>query len=362
MGTVFRTVNGHPHAIYSFCLASGCPDGSAPYTGLVQARDGNFYGGTVLGGAFNQGTIFRITASGALTVLHNFCAQSKCRDGAGVYGTLVQAANGYLYGLTARGGTSGDGTIFRISPSGSFKTLHSFCTQANCADGVSSGSPLLEASNGMLYGTAIQGGANHGGTIFQITPSGTFKKIYDFCSQANCADGSNPGAELIQATDGNLYGTTVSGGTQYFGTIFQITPDGVLTTLHSFNNTDGNAPNALVQFTDGNFYGSTAFGGLVSTCDPSVPGCGAVYSLSMGLKPFVKLLWRWGKVGSSAVMYGTNLSGATKVTFNGVIASFIVVSSTEISATVPAGATTGKVQVTTPSATLNSNAAFNVIP
>jgi uncharacterized repeat protein (TIGR03803 family) len=206
------------------------------------------------------------------------------------------------------------------------------------------------------------GGANERGIIYQITQSGTFKKIYDFCSQPSCADGSFPLPELIQATDGNLYGVTQSGGANNFGTIFQLTTSGVLTTLHSFDNADGAIPNALVQFTDGKLYGTTATGGLVSTCNPSVGGCGTIYSLDMGLSPFVKLLWPWGKAGSTATIYGTNLSGATKVTFNGTSAFFSVVSATEITATVPSGASTGTVQVTTPAATLNSNAPFHVVP
>jgi uncharacterized repeat protein (TIGR03803 family) len=362
-GTVFRSINGHPQVIYSFCLQSGCPDGENIYAGLVEARDGNFYGGAYNGGAYGYGSIFRITASGQLTVLYSFCAQSGCPDGAAVPASLIQASNGYLYGVTAYGGPNDGGTIFRITPSGTLTTLYSFCAKTNCVDGQHPEAKLVQASNGILYGTTSQGGANSGGTVFQITPSGAFKKIYDFCSQGACTDGYAPFSDLIQATDGNLYGvTTLGGSNNNYGTIFQITTSGVLTTLHRFDNTDGASPNALVQFTDGNLYGTTAIGGLISTCKPNIGGCGTVYSLSMGLNPFVKLLWPWGKVGSSTVIYGTNLSGATRVTFNGLSAFFTVISPTEISATVPGGATTGTVHVTTNSGILNSNSMFRIVP
>jgi uncharacterized repeat protein (TIGR03803 family) len=137
------------------------------------------------------------------------------------------------------------------------------------------------------------------------------------------------------------------------GTIFKITPSGKLATLHSFDSTDGKQPYAcLVQGTNGDFYGTTVFGGANSA--------GTVFSLSVGLGPFVETLPTSGKVGAAVKILGTNMTGATKVTFNGTLAVFKVVSSSEITTTVPTGATTGKVKVTTPSGTLTSNVNFRV--
>jgi len=166
------------------------------------------------------------------------------------------------------------------------------------------------------------------------------------------------------ATDGNFYGLAGSGGANGYGTIFQITPSGSLTTEHSFDGTDGivteNQPGPyLIQDTSGTFYGVTSEGGA------DWPGCatcnGTVFSLSMGLGPFVKTLPASGRVGSTVKILGNKLTGATSVTFNGVAATFTVASSTEITTTVPTGATTGVVQVVTSRGiTLTSNLGFTV--
>jgi uncharacterized repeat protein (TIGR03803 family) len=162
---------------------------------------------------------------------------------------------------------------------------------------------------------------------------------------------------VVPANDGNLYGTVNSVGTSG-GNLFKITPSGTLTTLYSFCEQsgcpDGNNPVALVQTTDGNFYGTTNTGGA--------HGDGTVFSLSTGLGPFVETLPTSGKVGRRVGILGTDLTGATSVTFNGTAATFTVVSHSLITATVPAGATTGEVQVVTPSGTLSSNVAFRVTP
>jgi len=185
-------------------------------------------------------------------------------------------------------------------------------------------------------------------------------------------DGAAPFAGLIQATDGNLYGTTdrggVSGnGTSYqgYGTIFQITPGGDLTTIYSFCPladycADGKSPYfGLIQATNGDLYGTTPLGGGNSN-DPV--GFGTVFSISLGLGPFVESLPAAGKLGSRVKILGTNLTGATSVTFNGTAAVFTVTSPTLITTTVPTGATTGNIQVVTPSGTLSSNVRFRVLP
>jgi uncharacterized repeat protein (TIGR03803 family) len=210
-----------------------------------------------------------------------------------------------------------------------------------------------------LYGTTISGGAYGDGTIFGITPSGKVTTLYNVCSQSGCPDGNYLYANLIQASDGNLYGIMDVGGTNGSGTIFKITLSGTLTTLYNFCSQsgcpDGQYPAAgLVQDTDGNLYGTTADGGA--------NGDGTVYSLSIGLAPFVETLPTSGKVGAAVKILGTNLTGATSVSFNGKAAAFTVVSSSEIAATVPTGATAGDVQVVTSSGTFVSNVSFRVNP
>ena len=187
-------------------------------------------------------------------------------DGAGPYAALVQATNGDLYGTAASGGANGNhnyGTVFKITPSGALTTLYSFCSQTapdgECTDGANPYAALVQATNGDFYGTTVDGGANgEGGTIFKITPSGTLTTLYSFCSQSGCTDGVQP-AGLVQGANGDFYGTTGRGGVNGEGTVFTITPSGTLTTLYSFcsqgggNCTDGELPAGLVQATNGDF-------------------------------------------------------------------------------------------------------------
>jgi len=362
--------------LYSFCAQSRCTDGEYPYAGLVQATNGDFYGTTNQGGASNGGTVFKITPSGTLTTLYSFCSQggSECTDGFGPMAGLVQATNGYLYGTTRYGGTGkyssdgGGGTVFKITPSGTLTTLYSFCSQSGCADGeYPFYGALVQATSGDLYGTTAAGGYDIG-TVFKITPSGTLATLYTFGTQST--DGLDPLAGLVQATDGNFYGTTQYGGTGEYGsggaggTVFKITPSGTLTTLYSFCSqgrcADGSSPYAgVVQATNGDFYGTTYEGGTIG-CGALVNGCGTVFRLSVGLDPFVETQTNSGNVGAAVRILGSDLTGATGVTFNGTAAAFTVVSRYLITTTVPAGATTGKVQVVTPSRTLSSNMPFRV--
>src|ERR1022692_4760455 len=189
--------------LYSFCSQSGCPDGANPTAGLVQATNGDLYGTTTAGGSGinNGGTVFRITPGGTLTTLYRFCAQSGCPDGDGPVAGLVQAANGGLYGTTYFGGTNGQGTGFKITQGGTLTTLYSFCSQTHCTDGTEPQAGLVQAANGDLYGTTDGGGANGGyGTVFKITPGGTLTTLYSF----NGTDGDQPYAGLVQAADGDF--------------------------------------------------------------------------------------------------------------------------------------------------------------
>jgi uncharacterized repeat protein (TIGR03803 family) len=433
-GTVFKiTTGGKLTTLYSFCSQGGslCTDGKLPYyAGLVQATNGDLYGTTDAGGVtvngYSYGTVFKITLGGTLTTLYRFCSQSGCTDGASPAG-LIQAANGDFYGVTSGGGAYANGTVFEISPSGALKTLYSFCPQEvnySCPDGNDPQSALVQATNGDFYGTTNTGGAHNWGTFFEIAqPSDTLTTLYSFCAQGlpGCEDGQNPNG-LVQATNGDFYGTTLTGGAHgggksSDGTVFTLTPGGALTTLYSFcvQCGDGLSPleagGALVQATDGNFYGTTDAGGTHSTgivftitsggalttlynfCSQGTyPNCadgaspyaglvqatngdfygttyfagntnhGTVFSLSLGLGPFVETLPTSGKVGKAVKILGNHLTGAKSVSFNGVpAATFKVVSSSEITTTVPVGATTGTVQVVTHSGSmLSSNVPFRV--
>jgi uncharacterized repeat protein (TIGR03803 family) len=356
LGTVFKvTPSGASTTLHTFAG----PDGSQPLAGLVQGSDGNFYGTTNMGGSEGSGVIFKITPSGAFTTLHSFCSQSGCTDGGNPFAGLIQGIDGNVYGTTFGGGSAkGFGTVFKITPSGTLTTLHRFCTKSGCPDGKFPQTGVVQASNGNFYGTTISGGAYGDGTIFEITTSGKLTTLYSVCSQSGCPDGNYLIAGLIQATDRNLYGIMGVGGANGAGTIFKITLSGTLTTLYNFCSQsrsclDGQYPGGgLVQATDGNLYGTTDDGGA--------NGYGTVFSLSVGLGGFVETQPASAKVGATVKILGTNLTGATNVTFNGKAATFTVVSSSEITTTVPAGATTGEVQVVTPNGTLLSNVLFRV--
>jgi len=365
-GTVFQiTPAGTLTTLYTFCPTSPCTDGATPVAGLVQAANGDFYGTTQFGGAYGYGTVFKITPSGKLTTLYTLCSLYLCADGANPVAGLVQGANGDFYGTTEYGGAHSAGTVFKITPSGKLTTLYSFCSLYPCLDG-SGPEGLIQAASGDFYGTTSAGGPTGAcdvgqgcGTVFKITPTGTLKTIHSFCSESGCPDGRNPAAGLIQATDGNLYGTTAYGGNCGSdcgdGTVFRITPSGKLTTLYSFDGPSGSNPSAvLVQDTNGTLYGTTPSGG--ANYD------GTVFSLSVGLGPFVKTLPTSGKVGAAIKILGTDLTTAASVTFNGTAAAFTVLSASEIAATVPAGSTTGTVQVATTGGTLSSNLPFRVTP
>jgi uncharacterized repeat protein (TIGR03803 family) len=352
-GTIFKiTSAGTLTTLHSF----NSTDGSYPYAGLMQATDGNFYGTTFVGGAYNYGTIFQITPAGTLTTLHSF----DSTDGWGPEAVvLVQGIDGNLYGTTDGGGAYNAGTVFQLSVGlQPVTTLHSFAR----SDGSEPQAGLVQATDGNFYGTTVFGGAYSYGSVFKITPAGTLATLHSFAG----TDGSGPLAELVQATDGNFYGTAEQGGfyancTDGCGTIFKITAAGTLTTLHSFAGTDGSGPYAgLVQATDGNFYGTTAYGGTSGAC--GLTGCGTIFKLSVGLGPFVETRPTSGKVGAAVIILVTNLTGATSVRFNGTAAKFTVVSSSEIKTTVPTGATTGSVTVVTPSGTLKGNVVFRVTP
>jgi uncharacterized repeat protein (TIGR03803 family) len=439
-GTAIRvTPAGSVKVLHNFCAQPSCTDGQSPVGALLQATDGFFYGTTSLGGAFNAGTVFKMTLSGKITTLYSFCSQSGCTDGEDPSPGLIQGTDGNLYGEAVNGGAIGGGcgsygcgTLFKITPQGTLATLYTFCVQpnSNCTDGELPLGGLIQGSDGNFYGTTESEGnsttcPNGCGTVFRMTPAGVLTTLYTFCSKQNCADGASPHSGVIEGSDGNFYGTTSQGGIQSCGpygfgcgTAFKITLGGTLTTLHTFDNTDGAQVFAgLAQGTDGNFYGTTYSGGANNSCfgtcgtifemtsagklstlynfcsqancpDGDNPiaglvqgtdgkfygttyqggldsftctfGCGAVFSVNVGLAPFVEPRPASGAVKAKVVILGTNLTGATSVSFNNTPATFKVVSSSEITTRVPAGATSGPVKVTTPNGTFTSNVEFHV--
>ena len=260
-------------------------------------------------------------------------------------------------------------------PAQTLKTLHTFGN----TDGASPNGGLIQATDGNLYGTTAGGGLNTNdactgyhytgcGTVFRITPSGALTTLHSF----DFTDGDEAGG-LVQGTDGNFYGTSVFGGTGVCGvvnadgcgTVFKMTPSGTLTTLYSFDRTNahGTEPvGALAQDTDGTFYGSTGLGPPRNGMCYENEGCGTIFSLSAGLGPFVATQPSAGTIGMDVNILGTGLTGATKVTFHGIAATFTVISGSLITSVVPDGATTGTVKVLTPTGTLKSNIPFTVLP
>jgi uncharacterized repeat protein (TIGR03803 family) len=376
-GTVFRiTPKGALTTMHSFCTQLNCPDGGAsPYAPLVLGRDGAFYGTTKQeGNIHNGGTVFKIGLGGVLHTIHNFCRLSGCADGAQPVAGLIQGEDGNFYGTTPSGGTHtnrgcvgnpGCGTVFKITPNGVLTTLYSFCSLPECADGAIPKASLFQGADGNFYGTTTSGGLHQNanicsygcGTVFRLTPNGVFTTLYNFCVAANCPDGAYPAASLYQATDGNFYGTTVAGGTNETGgggggTIFRITPAGTLTTMQNFT---GAAPGSLIQGTDGKLYGTLA-------SDNVLGFLGIVYRLDVGLSPFVMTNPTAAKAGSRVIILGTDLTGASAVSFNGTAATFKISSPTAIVTSVPTSATSGSITVTLPTGTLKSNVAFTVLP
>jgi uncharacterized repeat protein (TIGR03803 family) len=197
--------------LYNFCSQVNCADGSQPTSELVQGLDGSFYGTTYIGGANSFGTVFTITPSGTLTTLHSFGGDDGGLSTAG----LVQGTDGNFYGTTQGGGTNGDGTAFKITPSGTLTTLHSF----DGSDGSTPYAGLIQATDGNFYGTTYSGGTGGtAGTAFKITPSGTLTTLHSFGG----SDGVLLTAGLVQGTDGNFYGTTFTAGPNGYGTVFRL--------------------------------------------------------------------------------------------------------------------------------------------
>lgn len=240
-------------------------EGSLPNGALLQGADGRFYGNTAMGGANGLGTIYAVTATGTLTVLHTFSGS----DGASPVGPLVAGVNGTFYGVTEFGGSNDSGVVFSITSGGQFTLLYSFAAWVDGAnaDGIAPRGGLILGSDGNFYGATTRGGTNDAGTLFRITPSGVLTTLYSFSAfNSSQSDGALPGTALVVGSDGRFYGTTAVGGTNYNGnlapgTLYAVGLDGKFGALHSFTaSTDGASPSGLVVAGDGSFYGATSVG------------------------------------------------------------------------------------------------------
>jgi len=287
-GTAFElTPAGIETILHNF--GETATDGCNPQAGLVRDTEGNLYGTTSFGGTYDYGTVFELAPSGTETILHSF--DKNGTDGVDPTAGLVLDTKGNLYGTTQRGGTGttcsplgGCGTVFELTPSGTETILHSF--DKNGTDGIDPTAGLVLDTKGNLYGTTEYGGTGECsrgcGTVFELTPSGTETILHSFNSVNDGTDGISPLAPLVRDTEGNLYGTTVSGGIYGVGTVFEVTSSGTETILHSFAETatDGGRPyGGLVMDTQGNLYGTTYNGAKTGSCLPS--GCGSVFKLTL---------------------------------------------------------------------------------
>ncbi len=329
--------------------------GQNPQAPPIQGTDGNFYGTITSGGANNDGTIYKITPSGTFSVLYT-CAASDC---SGPYAPLAQGTDGNFYGTSQYGGTNGSGSIFKITPAGKLTVLHSF----NGTDGSDPVAPLLVGKDHNLYGTTHNGGTfTYYGTIFKITPAGVFSVLHNMNGST---DGAYLDAGLVQATDGNFYGLGVNGGSvNGYGSLFKITPAGVFTALYNFDISTGAYPRTtLLQHTNGLLYGTTQSGGSGSLASCSPGSCGVIYSVNIGAAPFVTFAGAAvAKVGKTVEILGQGFTGTTSVSFGTAAASYTVVSDNYLTATVPNGATTAVVSVKTAGGRLTSNRVFRVTP
>ena len=261
MGTIFKiSPAGVETVVYSF---SGGADGSAPSSGLIEGSDGNFYGTTVQGGTNNAGTVYKLTPAGVESVIHTF---GSGQDGAQPLAGLVAGNDGNFYGTTFEGGAYNNaGTVFKITPAGVETVLHSF---GSGQDASTPEAALVLGSDGNFFGTTSFGGIytvgmGAAGTVFKITPAGVETVLHSF---GNGTDGVNPFSGLVAGSDGNFYGTTSAGGVSFLGVLFKITPSGAETVLYSFaTGSDAQKPsNTLAIGKDGYIYGLTSYGGVSS--------------------------------------------------------------------------------------------------
>src|SRR6204780_818328 len=373
-------------------------------SGLPLGTDGNFYGTCKNGGTNDYGTLFKVTSAGVLTVLHNFAAQGSTSDGCIPYAPPIQASNGDFYGTTSFCGANNYGTVYKLTLAGAYSLLYSF---QGPPDDTVLPLGLIEGTDGDLWGLGNGWIISNGG-VFKITLAGKESLVYTFTGEP---DGAGPYTNLIQGSNGDFYGTTEEGGSAQEGTIFEVTAAGKETVLYSFpNQTDGayptlpltQGPNGLLfgaatdcagggcsqaglfdittkgayknlylyplvcsncgqpeapllLSTDGTFYSTTEQGGT---------GVGSFYSLNNGYSPFISLVnVTSGAEGAQVGILGQGFSSSSVVKFGGTEATTTkLTGTTYILATVPAGALTGDISVTTGSTVLSTTASYKITP
>jgi uncharacterized repeat protein (TIGR03803 family) len=423
-GTVFKiTASGKITTLHSF---NGCSEGSNVYTPLVQGFDGNFYGTASDGGCEVFGTVYKITPSGTLTVIYTFPGTSGLAypqaitlgtDGnfygttlgaTGGYGAvfkvtpqgkltvlhtftdfgqtpkgmIIQANDGNFYGTTEKGGVNGFGAVYRMTPAGGFTILHSF--SETDAMGLFPVAGLVQATDGKFYG--VSGSNTSSGVVFQITSTGTFTVLFNLTNTAGLYPGQNPQVAMYQNTNGTLYGDTYGGGSGGGGVLYSLGMN--LRPFVSFvgplfkgkvGQTIEILGKGLTGASKVSFHGASATFTVVSdtyltAVVPAAATTGSVTVAAPGGTLTSNKIFRVtptilsfsptsGAVGTVVQITGNGFTGATSVTFGGVKAtSFSVNSSTKITATVPTGAKTGKIQVTTPGGIAASSTSFTVTP
>jgi|HubBroStandDraft_5_1064220.scaffolds.fasta_scaffold01191_9 uncharacterized repeat protein (TIGR03803 family) len=280
--------------LHEFCSKNKCKDGQLPIGGLVQDGSGDLYGVTEAGGAFGSGTVFELAhGSGGhwtYSVLYSFCVSLNCTDGEQPQAGLIMDAAGNLYGTTAFGGDEQGGVVFKLSPNAgrtvwTETVLHSFCYSCNEGKAPVASLAYVGQSSGALYdglsplyGTDYAGGGLiDGGTVFQLSAGKSgkpwhLKPLYDFCvNGGDCLDGTKPAAPVLVSSTGNLFGTTIFGGSANAGVAFEISHEPGEkakheTVIHSFCAADGCAdgavPSGLIVDGSGNFYGTAEYGGV----------------------------------------------------------------------------------------------------
>jgi uncharacterized repeat protein (TIGR03803 family) len=281
------------NVLYNFCSQPKCADGNYATGALVQDKNGNLYGTTIVGGTgpacdgffSGCGTVFELSSTGAYSVLHSFTGSPDGESPGG----LVFDQSGNLFGPTGYGGSNGDGAIFELTASGTEKVIYSFSGGVDGnggTDGAYPNGPLVLDATANLYGTTIAGGAydceeSGCGTVFELTPAGVETQLHAFTGEA---DDGNPKGGLIRDAHGNLFGTTAAEEDlgPLPGSVFEITSEGDFATLYSFCGCkDGGSPYGnLVQDAKGDVYGTTYYGGKQSCYDDYQNGCGVVFKLT----------------------------------------------------------------------------------
>jgi uncharacterized repeat protein (TIGR03803 family) len=355
-GTLIRvTPTGTVTVLHNFVEVGTTTDGCSPYSPPIQGIDGSFYGVTLGCGTFSAGTVYKLTLAGAYTELYSF--QGGPSDVQYPYGGLVQGTDGNFWGMGYEGGAvDGNGGVFKITPAGKETLIYSF--QGQGIDGQNPYGSLIQGIDGNYYGTTLAGGTEQFGTVFQLTPKGGEKILYDFPSQA---DGAYPRLPLTQGPDSLLYGiaTDCAGGGCGQAGLFTITTKGVYNNLYLYPLGQPNSfqpVSPLLLSTNGTFYSTTEQGGTQNA--------GSFYSLSTNYAPFISLVnVRSGKEGSQVGILGQGFTSASVVKFGGTAATTkTLTGSTFILATVPAGALTGTVTVTTGSTTVATKATYKITP